>query len=93
MYEEREVYLLELLAVERRIDEARPDLLCESSVDQPSTDASLCQIQRQTRQLMEALGGDGVRPGSLHPPTSEHVRRKTAIEDRLDRILPPTRDN
>ncbi len=54
MYEECEVYLLELLALERRI------------------------------------GGEAVRPGSLHPPTPEHIRRKTAIEERLDRILPST---
>ena len=93
MYEEREVYLLELLAVERRIDEARPRLRCGRSADGPLAEADLCQIQDQARQLMEALGGENVRPGSLYPPTPEHIRRKTAIEDRLDRILPSTRDD
>jgi hypothetical protein len=43
--------------------------------------------------LMEALEGQAVRPGSLHPPTPEHIRRKTAIEDRLDRILSSARDD
>jgi len=98
MYEEREVYLLELLALERRIDQARPGLRCGRGADRPAADrpadeAGLCQIQRQTRQLMEALGGQAVRPGSLHPPTPEHIRRKAAIEDRLERILSSTRDD
>ena len=93
MYEEREAYLLELLTIERRIDEARPDLGCGSSADGPETEAGLCQVQREARRLMEALGGADVRPGSLHPPTPEHIRRKTVIEDRLDRILPSTRDD
>ena len=93
MYEEREVYLLELLAVGRRIDEVRPGLRCGRNADGPLAEADLCQIQDQARQLMEALGGENVRPGSLYPPTPEHIRRKTAIEDRLDRILPSTRDD
>jgi len=42
---------------------------------------------------MEALEGQAVRPGSLNPPTPEHNRRKTAIEDRLDRILSSARDD
>ena len=93
MYEEREAYLLELLDIEWQISDARPGLRCGSNADPSGTDASLCEIIDQTRQIMEALGGEQVRPGSLHPPTPEHVRRKTAIEDRLDRILPPTRDD
>ena len=92
-YEEREDYLLELLDVERRIDQARPGLSCGDRADRPAAEADLCQIQDQARQLIEALGGENVRPGSLHPPTPEHVRRKTAIEDRLDRILSSPRDN
>jgi hypothetical protein len=93
MYEEREAYLLELLALERRIDEARPNLRCGRSEGRGGPNAGLCGVQRQARQLMEALGGREVRPGSLHPPTPEHIRRKAAIEDRLDRILPSTRDD
>ncbi|MCH8813162.1 MAG: hypothetical protein IID07_15155 [Gemmatimonadetes bacterium] len=93
MYEEREIYLLELLAVQRRIDEARPDLRCGRNTGPSGDDAGLCQVQRQARQLMDALQGQAVRPGSLHPPTLEHIRRKAAIEDRLDRILSPTRDD
>ena len=93
MYEEREAYLLELLALQRRIDEARPDLQCGRSANRDGTDAGLCEIQRQTRQLMDALGGQEVRPGSLHPPTPEHIRRQSAIEDRLERLLPSTRDD
>ena len=93
MYEERELYLLELLAVEGRINEARPDLRCGRNTDLSEDDADLCQIQRQARQLVDALEGQAVRPGSLHPPTPEHIRRKTAIEDRLDRILSSTRDD
>ena len=93
MYEEREVYLLELLAVGRRIDEARPDLRCGRNTGPSGDDAGLCQVQRQARQLMDALQGQAVRPGSLHPPTLEHIRRKEAIEDRLDRILSSTRDD
>lgn len=93
MYEEREAYLLELLALQRRIDEARPDLQCGRSANRDGTDAGLCEIQRQTRQLMDALGGQEVQPGSLHPPTPEHIRRKLAIEDRLERLLPSTRDD
>ena len=93
MYEERETYLLDLLAVERRIDEARPDLQCGRSEDRDETDEGLCEIRRQARQLAEGLGGQEVQQGSLHPPTPEHVRRKSAIEDRLDRILQLTRDD
>ena len=93
MYEEREVYLLELIAIGRRIDAARPDLGCGRNTGGSDDDAALCQIQSQTRQLMEALGGRQVRPGSLHPPTPEHTRRKVAIEDRLDRILSSARDD
>jgi hypothetical protein len=93
MYEEREAYFLELLALERRIDEARPDLQCRGGADRAETDRGLCEIQSEARRLMEALGGEAVRPGSLFPPTLEHIRRKTAIEDRLDGILPSTRDN
>jgi hypothetical protein len=93
MYEEREAYLLELLALEGRIDEARPDLRCGPNADASGTEADLCRIQRQARVLREALGGREVRPGSLHPPTPEHIRRKSAIEARLDRILPSTRDD
>ena len=93
MYEEREVYLLELIAIGRRIDAARPDLRCGQNTGGSDDDAGLCQIQSQTRQLMEALEGRQVRPGSLHPPTPEHTRRKLAIEDRLDRILSSARDD
>ena len=93
MYEERETYLLELLALEGRIDEARPDLQCGRNADRDEVDADLCEIRNQARQLVRALGGNEVRPGSLHPPTPEHVRRKTAIEDRLDRLLSSTRDD
>ena len=93
MYEERETYLLELLALEGRIDEARPDLQCGRNADRDGADADLCDIRNQAGQLVRALGGNEVRPGSLHPPTPEHVRRKTAIEDRLDRILSSTRDD
>jgi hypothetical protein len=93
MYEERELYLLELLAVDGRINEARPDLQCGRNTDLSEDDADLCQIRRQARQLVDALEGQAVRPGSLHPPTPEHIRRKTAIEDRLDRILSSTRDD
>jgi hypothetical protein len=88
MYEERETHLLELLALESRIDEARPDLQCGGNADRDETDTDLCEIRSQARQLVSALGGNQVRPGSLYPPTPEHIRRKTAIEDRLDRILP-----
>jgi hypothetical protein len=93
MYEERETYLLELLALERRIEEARPDLRCGRSADRSGAEADLCRIQSQARDLREALDGEEVRPGSLHPPTPEHIRRKSAIEDRLDSILPSARDD
>ena len=93
MYEEREAYLLELLALERRIDEARPDLQCRGDADRAVGDPGLCEIQSEARRLIEALEGEAVRPGSLFPPTPEHIRRKTAIEDRLDGILSSTRDN
>jgi hypothetical protein len=93
MYEERETYLLELLALERRIEEARPDLRCGRSADRSGAEADLCRIQSQARDLREALDGEEVRPGSLHPPTPEHIRRKSAIEDRLDGILPSARDD
>ncbi len=93
MYEEREAFLLELLALERRIVQAEPDLRCGRNADRDETDAALCEIQLQARQLTEALGGQEVRPGSLHPPTPEHVTRKSAIEDRLDRILQSARDD
>ncbi len=92
MYEEREAFLLELLALGRRIDEARPDLRCGRGAEERGTDTDLCRIRDQASDLMDALGGEEVRPGSLHPPTPEHNRRKSAIEDRLDRILPSTRD-
>lgn len=61
MYEERETYLLELLALERRIDEARPDLRCGRSADRSGTEADLCRIQSQSEDLREALGGREVR--------------------------------
>ena len=93
MYEEREAYLLQLLALERRIDEARPDLQCGRNADRDETDEGLCEVRRQAEQLIEALGGQEVQPGSLHPPTPKHIGRKAAIEDRLDRLLPPTRDD
>ena len=93
MYEERETFLLELIALERRLEEARPDLQCGRGADRLGTDGDLCRIRSQARQLMEALGGEAVQPGSLHPPTPEHIRRKTAIEDRLDGILSSTRDD
>ena len=93
MYEEREIYLLDLLDIERRISDAGTNLPCGNGADANGTDGGLCQILRQTRQLAEAFGGEEVRPGSLHPPTPEHIRRKAAIEDRLDRILPSTRDD
>ena len=48
---------------------------------------------RSSLSLMEALEGQAVRPGSLHPPTPEHIRSKTAIEDRLDRVLSSARDD
>ncbi len=93
MYEEREAFLLELIALERRIEETRPDLQCGFGTDRLGTDGDLCRIRSQARQLLEALGGEAVQPGSLHPPTPEHIRRKTAIEDRLDGILSITRDD
>ncbi len=92
MYEEREAYLLELLDIEWRISDARPALRCGSGSNPSGNDTILCELRNQTRQIRQALDGQEVRPGSLHPPTPEHVRRKTAIEDRLDRIVPPTNE-
>jgi photosystem II stability/assembly factor-like uncharacterized protein len=93
MYEEREAYLLTLLDIGWRISDARPNLRCGGGVDPGGTDARLCELRNQTRQIAEAFGGTEVRPGSLHPPTPEHMRRISAIEEGLDRILPPTRDD
>jgi hypothetical protein len=60
MYEEREAYLLQLLALERRIDEARPNLQWGRNADRDETDEGLCAVRRQARQLMETLWGQEV---------------------------------
>jgi hypothetical protein len=75
MHEEREAYLLRLLTLGRRIDETRPNLQCGRNADRDETDEGLCEVRRQAEQLIEALGGQEVQPGSLHPPTPEHIGR------------------
>ncbi len=90
MYEERETFLLDLLEVARSIREARPGLSCPGfgGGGEPSgTDGELCAIQRSAEQLSDALDGEAVRPGSLYPPTAEHLGRKAVLEARLTRAL------
>jgi len=98
MYEEREAFLVELSAVPRRVEEARPDLECGGfgfggGPRLQGTDGEFCRIQRQAEQLIQGLAGGGVRPGSLYPPTPEHQARKASIEDRLERLLSSPREN
>ena len=92
MYEERETYLLDLVELARSIREVRPDLSCPGfgfgGGQRPEgTDGELCEIQRSGRQLSDALDGGAVQPGSLYPPTAEHLGRKAALEARLARVL------
>lgn len=96
MYEERETFLVELLAVSRRVNEARPGLQCGGrgrggggggGEGPQGTDQELCQIRQQAGQLISRLGGSQVRPGTLYPPTPEHRAAKALIEERLERIL------
>ena len=92
MYEEREAFLIELSAVPRRVEEARPGLECggfgfRRGPRPPGTDGELCRIRQQAEQLIRGLSGDQVQPGTLYPPTPEHRTRKASIEERLERIL------
>ncbi len=90
MYEEREAFLLELMDLVRRIDEARPGLSCGGFGGGPrpeGRDRELCVIRSGAEQLSESLGGGAVRPGTLYPPTPEHQGRKTALEAQLARTF------
>ena len=98
MYEERETFLVELSAVPRRVEEARPGLQCGGfgfggGPRPQGTDGEFCQIQRQAQQLIQGLAGGQVRPGTLYPPTPEHRARKVSLEERLERLLSSQREN
>jgi hypothetical protein len=93
MYEEREAFLLDLVEVGRSIREVRPELSCPrfgfgaGNQEPEGTDGDLCRIRRDAEQLYGALDGGEVQPGSLYPPTAEHLGRKAALEARLARVL------
>ena len=93
MYEERETFLLDLIEVARSIGEARPGLSCPGfgfggGGQRPEgTDGELCEIRRSAEQLSGVLDGSEVQPGSLYPPTADHLGRKAALDARLARVL------
>ena len=76
MYEEREAYLLELLTIGRRIDEARPDLGCGQQCGRtPETEADLCQVQRPSQTTDGSVGGSG-RAARLTPSAYSGAHQK-----------------
>ena len=80
---DRQAFLLGMLAVLQRIEEAQQGAPGEENEE-------LAGLRQQAQGLYVALNGEAVRPGSLYPPTEGHRALKRRIEARLDEILPPS---
>ena len=82
-HEERERFLVELLALQQRAFDAlgRAEAL-EEQVEASSLD-HLETLLRDIYGLAAEFNGNGVRPGSLYPPTQTHRQRHTALEGLL----------
>ena len=79
----REAFLVDMLAILQRIEEAR-----ERAPDE-GTKRDLDGLRRQAETIYDGLNGEvGAPSGSLYPPTEEHRARKRWLEQRLGQIVP-----
>jgi photosystem II stability/assembly factor-like uncharacterized protein len=82
-YEERERFLVELLALQQRAFDA---LGRAEALDEQVEGVGLDHLETLLRDiygLAAEFNGNGVRPGSLYPPTQTHRQRYTALESVL----------
>jgi photosystem II stability/assembly factor-like uncharacterized protein len=94
-YEQRERFMLELMDLQDRVEQAKPGLRCGGGRGMgggfgrgggpqlQGVDADLCAVSRGAQQIFRSLNGGGVRPGTLYPPTLDQIARK----DRLETLL------
>ena len=83
-HEERERFLIEVLALQRRAFDAleRAEAL-QAQVQGSGFDEHLEALLRDIYGLAAEFNGNGVRPGSLYPPTQTHRQRYAALESSL----------
>ena len=99
-WNEREAFLVDLQETQQRVhktSEAVAALVRELSEKTDSDSAALDSaraLQREVRQLRRDVGrlanqfnGQGVRQGSLHPPTETHRQRKSQLEETLNKAM------
>ena len=82
-YEERERFLMELLVLQQRAFDA---LGRAAALDEQVEGSGLDRLETLLRDiygLAAEFNGNGVRPGSLYPPTQTHRQRYTALEGSL----------
>ena len=76
-YEEREGFLVDLLALQRQAAEA------VQRAQGSDVEERITGLRRDIYALAAELNGNAVRPGSLYPPTTNHRDRHTALEGSL----------
>ena len=91
-YRTREMFLLDLLAAQRRLRDLEAGLRTDLDDATRSTDSTraltqeLGRLRRGVQALMGQLNGNGVRQGSLHPPTQTQRDRWEEIQRAIREI-------
>ena len=75
-YEEREAFLLEVVELGRRLD-----TLLEGTVGDEA--GRLRRLRGVVRGVYGSLNGNGVRPGSLYPPTTTHKDQIRGVQEAI----------
>jgi hypothetical protein len=89
-YRGREAFLLDILATQRRI----AGLLDGQGVEGDSTapSARLARLARQIGNLADELNGNGVRQGSLYPPTETQRKRWIELDAAVETAIRESRE-
>ena len=83
-YQERERFLLDVLDLEVRIDAALERI--SDRPDQAEARTQLEDARQAVSRVFRAMNGNGVRQGSLYPPTATHRQVVDEAEGTLARI-------
>jgi photosystem II stability/assembly factor-like uncharacterized protein len=75
-YEERETFLVHLMQLGRQLDTMLEGASGEGA-------GELRQLRGIVRGVYGSLNGNGVRPGSLYPPTATHLEQIRGVEEVL----------
>ncbi len=97
-YQERETFLVDVLALQRRVFDAAQRAGVRGSGFGPRPAAApgdslaalrgrIADVLRGINALASEMNGSGVRSGSLYPPTETQKQRKAALETELNAVI------